>query len=209
MGNFFARRAAAYKNEMNQSFSALIGICTGMLSDQKLTDDEIQFLDSWLDTHSAIAASWPGNVIHARIKSSLFDGIVTETEREHLILTLQQLIGGTLDELPESGHVTQLAMDDIEEIEFPGATFCFTGDFVFASRERCIHETESRGGSVKSGISKKLRYLVVGGLESPEWKHGSFGTKIEAAMRFKSEGSGILVVHEEAWAHSLKVCPRS
>lgn len=208
MSNIFARRAAGFKNELNQSFGALIGICTGMLSDQKLTNEEIHFLRSWLDTHSAVAVTWPGTVIYARINSVLADGVITEEERGHLVDTLQQLIGGALEDLADSTHVTQLALDQVAEIAFPGSTFCFTGDFVFAPRGTCIRETEYRGGISKTGVSKKLQYLVVGGLGSPEWKHGSFGTKIEAAMRLKSEGVSLLIVHEDTWAHSLTMCAR-
>jgi len=62
----------------------------------------------------------------------------------------------------------------------------------------------TRGGAIKSSPSNKLNFLVIGGLGSPEWKHGSFGTKIEAAMRMKDEGAAIAIVHEDHWAASLK-----
>jgi hypothetical protein len=52
-------------------------------------------------------------------------------------------------------------------------------------------------------LNKKLTYLIVGGLGSPEWKHGSFGTKIEKAMQYKRQGLGIMIVHEDNWAQSL------
>lgn len=137
------------------------------------------------------------------MKAVLADGIVTEPEREYLVQTLQKLIGGTLEELASSTHVTQLVFDDVAKLDFPGATFCLTGDFVYAPRDVCTREIKDRGGVVKSSVSKKLHYLVVGGLGSPEWKHGSFGTKIEQAMRLKREGTGILIVHEDIWAGSL------
>jgi len=50
----------------------------------------------------------------------------------------------------------------------------------------------------------QLDYLVVGGLGSPEWKNGSYGTKIEKAMGYKSKGAVIHVVHESQWVSSLK-----
>jgi hypothetical protein len=37
-----------------------------------------------------------------------------------------------------------------------------------------------------------------------EWKHGSFGTKIEKAMEYKRGGCSILVVAEACWTRSLK-----
>jgi len=203
MTNFFARRGAAYVNEMKSSFGALLGITTGLLADHQLVDIEIRFLNDWLESHDAIAASWPGDVIHSRIKVVIEDGIITKTERDYLMKTLQQLIGGALEELSTSTHVTQLAFDDVPRVEFLGATFCLTGDFVYAPREVCAVATEKRGGIVSKSVTKKLRYLVVGGLGSREWKHGSFGTKIEQVIRYKRDGLGILIVHEDRWALSL------
>ena len=203
MTNFFTRQSAAYANEMKRSLGALLGIAQGVLCDRKLADDEIRFLNDWLTANDAIAASWPGDIVHQRIRAVLEDGIVTEPERAHLVQTLQQLIGGTLEDLAESTHVTQLAFDDVPDVEFTGARFCLTGEFVFAPREKCEAVIEQRGGIVSRSVTKKLRYLVVGGLGSPEWKHGSFGTKIEQAIRYKRDGLPILILHEDRWASSL------
>lgn len=203
MTNFFARQSIAYANEMKRSLGALLGIAQGVICDRKLVDEEIRFLNEWLTANDAIAASWPGDVVHQRIRSVLEDGIVTEPERAHLVQTLQQLIGGTLEELAASTHVTQLAFDDVPRVEFPGMRFCLTGEFVFAPREKCSTVIEEHGGIVNNSVTKKLRYLIVGGLGSPEWKHGSFGTKIEQAIHYKREGVPILIVHENSWASSL------
>lgn len=203
MTSFFTRQNAAYANEMKRSLGALVGIAQGVLCDRKLADEEVHFLNAWLTENEAIAAEWPGDVVHQRIQSALADGVLTEIERTHLVQTLQQLIGGALDELAASTHVTELAFDDVPRVEFSGARFCLTGEFVFAPREKCIAAIEQRGGTVSGGVTKKLRYLVVGGLGSQEWKHGSFGTKIEQAIRYRREGLPIFIVHEDRWASSL------
>lgn len=203
MTNFFARRAVAYVNEMKRSLGALLGIAQGLLSDKRLSDEEVRFLNDWLSANEVITASWPGDVIHARVKTCLADGVITETERTHLVDTLQKLIGGTLEELAASTHVTQLAFDDVARVEFPGSVFCFTGDFAYGPRDVCLMASVKRGGIASNSVTKTLRYLVVGGLGSPEWKHGSFGTKIEKAIRYKRDGVGILIVHEDRWASSL------
>jgi len=203
MTNFFARQGAAYANEMKRSLGALVGIAQGILCDRSLADEEVQFLNTWLTENDAIAAEWPGDVVHKRVRDALADGVITEAERAHLVQTLQQLIGDALEDLAASTHVTSLAFDDVPCVEFPGARFCLTGEFVFAPREKCVAAIEQRGGTVSGGVTKKLRYLVVGGLGSPEWKHGSFGTKIEQAIHYRRDGLPILIVHEDRWALSL------
>lgn len=78
-----------------------------------------------------------------------------------------------------------------------------TGNFVYAPKSACEEAVVKRGGFVKASVSKKVRYLVVGSLGSPEWKHGSYGTKIERAMQLKRDGGLILLVKEDAWAAAL------
>jgi NAD-dependent DNA ligase len=202
MSNFFARQGGAYANEMKRSLGALLGIAQGVLADGVLTDAEIKFLDDWLTANSAIATAWPGDVLHRRIRAVLEDGVVTMDERAHLVDTLTKLVGGRLEDLANLTHVTEMIFDDVPSVQFAGSVFCLTGNFVYAPREVCIRETEQRGGLIKTGVSKKLNYLVVGGLGSPEWKHGSFGTKIEKAMQLKQKAP-IAIVHEDLWAKSL------
>jgi len=72
-----------------------------------------------------------------------------------------------------------------------------------APRALCESRIIALGGEVKSNVSKKVNYLLVGGLGSPEWKHGSFGTKVEKAMDLKREGAAICLVCEEYWVSSL------
>lgn len=154
MSNFFASQYAGYANDMKRSLGALVGIAQGLLCDGQLTDSEIRFLDAWLTENDAIANAWPGEVVHARVKAALADGVITEAEREHLLDTLTQLIGGSLDELAASTHVTGLALDSINRVDFESAWFCLTGDFVYAPREKCILAIEQRGGVV-GGVTKK------------------------------------------------------
>lgn len=203
MTNFFARQAAEYRNQLNQSCSELVGIAEGLIADRQLNDDEIRFLNRWLETHDVVSCDWPGDVLHAKVKEVLADGAVTEEERAHLINTLKMLVGGRLDDLAESPKVNELALDKVDRVTFPQSLFCLTGDFVYAPRAKCEEVIAVRGGRVNASVTKKLNYLVVGGLGSDEWKHGSFGTKITKAIEYKRAGCPILIVREDVWAASL------
>lgn len=201
--NFFAQQAVAFRNDMRRSCGALLGIVQGMLADGQLNDREVEFLRAWLHNNDNISVCWPGNVIAAQIDSALADGVISSEERMHLADVLQKLVGGELDELAESTHVSALAIDIVDQVELEGRTFCLTGEFCFGSRSACESAIKSRGGAVVTTVSKKLHYLVVGGLGCTEWKHGSYGTKIERAMQLKAAGSLIKVVHEDPWAAAL------
>lgn len=201
--NTYQRQAVSFQNEMRRSCGALLGIVQGILADGALNDAEITFLGSWLSNNEAVAAVWPGSVIANQIAAVIADQTITEAERTHLQTVLQQLVGGTLEELAESTHVSSLMLDSVSSIEFADRSFCLTGDFVFGPRSVCESAISRRGGLVQPGITKKLHYLVVGGLGSPEWKHGSFGSKVEKALEYKQRGQPLLLIHEDIWAASM------
>lgn len=200
MTNSFVRYAVATKNDMRRSAGVLLGIAQGLLSDGQLNNEEIRFLKSWLEQNEALATSWPGDVLYARVKSVLEDGQVTEDERNYLVDTLQQLIGGTSEDLADATHVTELALDRSAVITIPEATFCLTGNFVYAPRSQCEDVIVKLGGQVSNSVTKKVSYVVVGGLGSPEWKNGSYGTKIEKAIEYKRMGLPLSIVHEDQWS---------
>lgn len=203
--NPYQHSAVSFSNTVRQSCGALIGIVQGLLADNDLNDREIAFLQQWLANNEAISAIWPGSTIAAQIQGILSDNHVSDAERQHLVEVLQKLVGGTLTELAESTHVSTLPMDNVQALTIPGKSFCLTGDFVFGPRSTCESAITTRGGEVQTGVTKKLNYLVIGGLGSNEWKHGSFVTKVEKAMQYKQDGLPITVVHEDVWASSLSV----
>ena len=204
--DFFARQGAAFKNDLNRSLGALLGIAQGMVCDSHLSDREIQFLDEWLTKNESIAMSWPGDVVYARVRAVLADGVVTEEERQHLSETLQQLVGGTLEHLAEPSHVSELVPVDSSDVAFLGSSFCLTGEFIFAPRKKCEEAIELRGGVVSKSVTKKLSYVVIGSLGSQEWKHGSFGTKVEQAVALKRGGAPLRIIHEDHWTNALSKC---
>lgn len=205
--NLFQQQAITFKNEMRQSMAALVGIVQGVLADGDLNDGEIRFLHRWLASNATASVAWPGNVIHARLAEVLHDGHVTQEERIHLTKTLHGLIGGELDELASSPLICQLALDSVETVHLEGRSFCLTGDFAFRPRAHCEAHIERAGGHIAT-VTRKLHYLVVGGLGCTEWKHGSFGLKVEKAIAAKQAGAPILIVHEDALAAALVSGPR-
>ncbi|MCA3120503.1 MAG: BRCT domain-containing protein [Betaproteobacteria bacterium] len=199
----FGRTAGAARNDMARCLGALMGIAQGMLCDGRLSDDEIRFLQQWLHQNGAASREWPGNILSARVQAAMADGIITEPERAHLVETLQQMLGGRSDTLAEATRATNLGLDHDTPVVFQDAAFCLTGDFVFAPRPHCHEQILKRGGLVKTAVSRKLSYLVIGSLGSAEWSYGSFGQKVEKAMQLKAQGTRIAVISEDHWAAAL------
>lgn len=193
-------------HKLRKSCEALLGICTGLMADGKLNEQEVRFLDIWLKDNADIAAVWPGDVLARRVREVLADDIVTDDELEHLQNTLKELIGGTLQETGSTGGLsTRLPTNDDQAspVVFKGASFCFTGNFLFGTRAACERAITQRGAVVSENVKKDLEYLVIGTMVSTDWANTSHGRKIEKAVEYQNKGCPILIVSEEHWVKHL------
>jgi hypothetical protein len=184
---------------LKQSLGELLGLARGLMADQELTDSEIRFLDDWLEDRYSMTSSFPGNVIHERIKDVLEDGVVTEEERSHLVETLNMLIEDRLEDLAEQVDLTELWFDDVGLIDFNKARFCLTGNFVYGPEDVCRTAIEQRGGIVTPSVGDESQFLVVGGLGVDEWRSGGLGAEIEVAMKLRAKGKSVKIIPEDSW----------
>jgi NAD-dependent DNA ligase len=190
-------------SQLKQSLGELLGIARGLLADQELSDAEIEFLDDWLDQRFEITSSFPGNVIHSRLKQVLEDDIITEEERSHLVATLTMLIEDRLEDLAEQVDLTELWFDKVGLIDFQQARFCLTGNFVYGPMKVCKSAIEKRGGIVSPTVGKESNFLVVGALGLDEWRSGGLGAEIEAAMKLRALGKSVKIIPEDSWVTQL------
>lgn len=203
-GREYAALKAIQKREFTKAIENLLGICTGIVSDNHLNDDEIRFLDLWLRQHQDITTKWPGSVIASRVRAALADGIITADERRHLFDTLAGIVGF---QLPETGAaeagVTDIPFDDDPSIWFDSRSFCFTGNFLYGTRADCERAILKHGCVVRDSVSRNLEYLVVGSLIERSWAHTAYGRKIEKAIDYINKGYGIAIVSERQWTEAL------
>jgi len=189
---------------IRQSLGELLGIARGLLADQRLSDEEIHFLNQWLEERYWVASEFPGNVIHKRIQDVLEDGVITEEERSHLVESLNLLIDDRLEDLAEQVDLTELWFDEVGLIRFDKTRFCLTGNFVYGPRAVCQTAIERRGGVVMPSVSNEAEFLVVGALGLDEWRDGGLGAEIEAAMRLRAQGKPVKIIPEGCWVAQLK-----
>ncbi len=195
---------------LHRSCEALWGICTGVMADQELSDDEIKFLDQWLRDNIEIATTWPGEVVYARVRDVLADGVITEEERDHLKTTLTGLIDGTLAKTPPAPDLPNAeTAKQTDEIEIPGRSFCFTGTFLYGPQEACERAVSKRGGIPVPQVQRELDYLVVGAMAGEAWIDTDFGRNIEMAASYQNQGCDIAIVGEEIWTRHLDPLKRA
>jgi NAD-dependent DNA ligase len=181
----------------------LIGVCRGVIADGRVDEQEAIFLGQWIENHREIADRWPVNILYARLVEMLRDGIMSESERAELLLTLRDLTGESLI-YQEPNRSTTLPLDNPQpEIDFTGKSFCLTGRFVFGSELECEEAILELGGDIVEAPNMVTDYLVIGELSSPDWVHTSFGRSIAHAVDLKQQGSSISILSEEHWVNSL------
>jgi len=190
---------------LGRSCEALWGICSGIMADKKLSDEEIRFLDQWLRDNKEIAAAWPGDVVYARVQEVLADGVITEDERNHLKETLTGLIDGTLRDTPARPEMpTAEPVEKTVAIEIPGRSFCFTGTFLFGTQAACERAVSRRGGTPLPEVQPELDYLVVGAMASESWADMDFARNVQQAIDYQKQGSDIAIIGEEIWTKHLR-----
>ena len=108
------RNIATESRLLKRSCESLIGICGGLIADGELNDREIIFLSTWLSENESMSQTWPGEVVFARVREVLADGIRRvvrgENEPDHRVGSRNYGNGGRLLDLglgvlqPERHH---------------------------------------------------------------------------------------------------------
>jgi NAD-dependent DNA ligase len=201
MSDSFAKTTAMHTRNLAKAAQVLVGICSGIVADNKINDDEIVFLRQWIAEHADLAAVWPGNMIAKRIDEVLADGIVTPEERAELLHILQEMAGNFFADtgIAQQASAT-LPIDQDAVLEFVGKTICFTGTFIFGSRTVCQQAATQQGGTPEDSITKRLDYLVIGAMASADWINTTYGRKIEKAASYRAEHGRPLIISEQQWA---------
>lgn len=197
-------QVAIQKRANNRAVELLLGIVSGIVSDQQLHDMEIQFLKNWLSDHPGAANVWPGNVIAQTVRETLDDGVITDAERNHLLKVLQEMaVTDFATTGSASSEVLQLPIKDDVTVDVREQSVCHTGEFLFGTRNKCEQLTNLAGGFSVGTITRKVAYLIVGTNVSQDWVHTSYGRKIEQAVELQANGHPIQIISERRWLEVL------
>jgi NAD-dependent DNA ligase len=188
------------RQRITKAIEHLLGMIEGMIADNHLHDLEVKMLATWLAANREATTTWPASVIALKVNEVLADGIITDTERKHLLAVLSQLIS---NDFAASGcvspEVAPMPIDDCVTVELTNAGVCMTGEFIYGTRAACERLTLKAGGMPLDIVSKKADILVIGTRVSPDWAHTTFGRKIQKAIELQDKGHAIEIISERRW----------
>lgn len=182
----------------------LEGIFHGILSDNEITNDEIDNLESWLFDNEDLMGTYPFDEIESLIIGIKEDGVITDKERNYLKLFLSEFIDSKNSNTINFDEINKLR-DDITLsgictinplIEFKDKQFCFTGISKKYKRKEIAEKIENLGGIYKDSLSSKTDYLIIGDDSNPCWAFSCYGRKVETAMNMRKEGNKISIIKE-------------
>ena len=86
-----AIQPAPRKFAAEKTMSELIGLCRGLIADEKITTAEVMFLHTWLQDAGFIQ-EWPASEIAQTVERFMEDGAVTKEEKEELKGLIQRVM---------------------------------------------------------------------------------------------------------------------
>ncbi len=182
----------------------LIGACKRGPAYNRLTGDETRSLEEWITRNREFRDLYPVSILYKRVREVLLDAFADNNEKTQLFSVLPEF----KDFVPGFGKTdlsSSIPLDDpAPEVIIPDHNFCFAGDFVFGTQERCGAETAIRGGRVKKDVNFQVDFLVIGELSGTDWIHSSYVRKIAKAIEVRELIKGLWIVSEENWARALE-----
>jgi NAD-dependent DNA ligase len=146
--------------------------------------------------------------LQSTLNAALADDVLSGRESEDIKEWITRLVGDGYSDtgLPSIGNTTDLPnmLSDHREIIFPKRTFVVTGALRIAPRSALAELVRLRDGIFAERITLETNYLIVAPTASRDWRATHFGTKIETAQRYISQGSPLRFVPEHVFEEVLR-----
>lgn len=206
-------RQTAYCDRTGADMRRLDGILDGIIAGRVIAADELDELRDWIEDHRELRACWPYDEVDSLITEVLRDLKMDAAEhrllKEYLAAFTDDAGDRTISMAPilAGGSLAGLCAVD-PEIQFEGATFCFTGTSLHLLPTEFAQLTEERGGYAVDSVSHLVNYLVVGAEGNPAWTFACYGRKVQQAAELRRKGASLIIVHEYDFHDAVANTPR-
>lgn len=195
---------------LRKAVNELSGICKGIMADQQINQQEVDYFYNWLNQYTHFFTEFPFSHFVPRLNKIFEDGIIDNEEAKELKEIFNDLAGQSdiysIPNKPDKTNVLPFTEPRPSEIEFDDNEFVLTGTFVMGKRAVVENKIIKKGGYINSRISHDTCYLVIGQLVSKNWITTSYGRKIEKAIELNEKYSDVQIeiISERTLASDLK-----
>lgn len=173
------------------STQILNGIIKGIIADNEITEQEIKNLRQWLYDNIYLRGHYPFDQLLTTIENVLSDNTITKEELE----LINNLINSLLNPVEKM-------KSEINSIE--NQVVCLSGNFQYGQKSDVEEYIVRRGGTVVSGVSKKINVLIIGNNECQAYSNGTYGTKVKRTMELNEKGCKIKILKESDFFEKVK-----
>jgi len=193
-----------YKDVVTEDILQLHGILHGILADNEITLQEIQGLQIWLDGNKHLVSTYPYDEIYSLIALVLEDAILDDGEKNLLKAVFTDFIDIKNSKTIDCSDIATIKHDMSKfgvcarhpDLSIPEKLFCFTGKSTKLTRTGFANIITSLGGYYKDNVVADTEYLIIGNEGNPCWAFSCYGRKVEAAIKLRKNGKGLLIIHE-------------
>jgi hypothetical protein len=188
-----------YYDDVTSEMQRLQGILAGVLSDGRITTDELMALTAWVKDRAYLKRCWPYDELESIISHVMRDGRLDAQEHEALLQFFGEFVSanerravGALERDVTVSGVCALN----PEIKFYDFGFCFTGASQRGTKDYLATVVVELGGIFHKHLCNHTDFLVIGAKGNPCWAFACYGRKVEEAVERRRNGQRILIVHE-------------
>jgi hypothetical protein len=192
-----------YYDVITSDIQRLEGILHGILSDNKISREEIIGLKEWIEEHEDLIGSYPYDEIETLVLKVLEDNVVSDEEQSVLKLFFSQFIDiettcidiNELESLKNEIKLPTICTMN-PKITIKNSLFCFTGISSRGKRENVVGIIEQNHGYYNDNMTNDTNYLIIGDKNNPCWVFSCYGRKVEKAIENRKNGNDIQIVKE-------------
>ena len=181
-----------------------IGLCLGVLADNRLVKAEVEFLRDWLRRHPRVAGHYPVKGLFIRLCEMLEDQEIDEAEEKELFEHLYELTGSSkkkessLEKLADKVMMPSFT-EPVPSIKFTGSKFFLYGQFIIGINEWLTDQVVEKGGVVVDDLCDETDYCIIGAMAELE---SGVPAPLARNLSIFSEDR-LKIISEENWVNLL------
>lgn len=181
------------KNSYNVRYTAktkaireLQELLLDITDDNILTDEEVMELNDWLEDNDEFCGNYPFDKLKQIIAAALEDGVLEQSELDEMLDVFNDICKPQFDK--------DVSPDDL--INLDGKVLVFTGECQLGDTSEITPIYEAMGATIRTAVSGRTDYLVVGAYGSPDWSYGNYGSEVLKARELQEAGKKVKIINE-------------